>query len=36
MLKDVQALCDAPQMPGLIEFIGAYHEDSSSRVSCQG
>ena len=34
MMNDVRALCDAPQVPGLIDFVGAYHESETGQV-CQ-
>jgi hypothetical protein len=36
MMNDVKALCDAPNVPGLINFYGAYHVPDSGQVSAQG
>ena len=33
MMNDVRALCDAPCVPGLIDFVGAYHESDSGQAS---
>lgn len=33
MMNDVKALCDAPNVPGLIEFHGAYHVPDSGQVT---
>ena len=32
MMNDVRALCDAPHIPGLVDFVGAYHESESGQV----
>jgi serine/threonine protein kinase len=32
MMNDVKALCDAPNVPGLINFYGAYHVPDSGQV----
>lgn len=32
-MNDVRALCDAPHIAGLIDFIGAYHESESGQAS---
>jgi hypothetical protein len=36
MMNDVKALCDAPNVPGLINFYGAYHVPDSGQVWQQG
>lgn len=33
MMNDVRALCDAPCVPGLIDFVGAYHDPENGQVS---
>lgn len=33
MMNDIKALCDAPRVPGLIEFFGAYHVPESGQIS---
>ena len=32
-MNDVRALCDAPQVPGLVDFVGAYHESETGQVN---
>lgn len=32
MMNDVRALCDAPHVPGLVDFVGAYHESQNGQV----
>ena len=32
MMNDVRALCDAPHVPGLVDFVGAYHEAENGQV----
>ena len=32
MMNDVKALCDSPNVPGLINFYGAYHVPDSGQV----
>ena len=32
-MNDVRALCDAPRVPGLIDFVGAYHDPENGQVS---
>ena len=32
MMNDVRALCDAPHVPGLVDFVGAYHESENGQV----
>jgi len=32
MMNDVKALCDAPNVPGLINFYGAYHVPDSGQA----
>ena len=32
MMNDVRALCDAPHVPGLVDFVGAYHESETGQV----
>nr|BCL66198.1 serine/threonine-protein kinase [Volvox reticuliferus]BCL66266.1 serine/threonine-protein kinase [Volvox reticuliferus] len=33
MINDLKALCDAPNMPGLVSFYGAYHVPESGQIS---
>ncbi len=33
MMNDVRALCDAPHVPGLVDFVGAYHETENGQAS---
>ncbi|PNH03249.1 Mitogen-activated protein kinase kinase 1 [Tetrabaena socialis] len=33
MLNDIKALCDAPNIPGLVSFYGAYHVPESGQIS---
>lgn len=33
MMNDVKALCDAPNVPGLINFCGAFHTPDSGTIS---
>ncbi|GBF99604.1 hypothetical protein Rsub_12068 [Raphidocelis subcapitata] len=33
MMNDVKALCDTPNVPGLINFYGAYHVPGSGQIS---
>ena len=32
MMNDIKALCDAPNVPGLINFYGAFHVPDSGQV----
>ena len=32
MMNDVRALCDAPHVPGLVDFVGAYHDSENGQV----
>lgn len=36
MMNDVRALCDAPHVSGLIDFVGAYHELDTGQASLAG
>ncbi len=33
MMNDVRALCDAPHVAGLVDFVGAYHESENGQAS---
>lgn len=33
MMNDIRALCDAPNIPGLIDLVGAYHESETGQAS---
>jgi serine/threonine protein kinase len=33
MLNDVKALCNAPDVPGLITFLGAYHTPEAGQIN---
>ncbi|KAL3138747.1 hypothetical protein ABBQ32_005592 [Trebouxia sp. C0010 RCD-2024] len=33
MMNDVRALCDAPHVPGLVDFVGAYHEAENGQIA---
>lgn len=35
MLNDLKALCDAPNIPGLVSFYGAFHVPESGQVRQQ-
>lgn len=36
MLNDIKALCDAPNVPGLVNFFGAYSVQESGQVGRVG
>ncbi|KAL0037730.1 hypothetical protein WJX77_009896 [Trebouxia sp. C0004] len=33
MMNDVRALCDAPHVAGLVDFVGAYHESENGQIA---
>lgn len=33
LLNDVKALCAAPNCPGLVTFLGAYHSPDNGAIS---
>ncbi|KAK9815893.1 hypothetical protein WJX72_011527 [[Myrmecia] bisecta] len=33
MMNDVKALCDIPNVPGLVQFIGAYHAPENGEIA---
>lgn len=33
MMNDIKALCNAPNVPGLVQFYGAYHTPESGQIN---